>query len=285
MTGIAVIVVACNSGPLLAQCVSRVLADSLCSELVVVDNASLDPTLSGVAALVDPRLRIERMGRNAGFAVACNRGAAISSAPWLLFLNPDVLLEADTLTRLLAVTRSRAGIGLLGADVHDANGGREAAARRRDPTPWRMLATQLARWSRGRYFADSGLELAPRDEAVSIVDACSGALMLIARERFRAVGGFDEGYFLHAEDLDLCRRVRDAGHQVGVANDVAVVHVQGESSKARPYFVIWHKHCSLWRYFAKFETLRLWTPRGFGIAAMLGLRMLAQMGGRALRLR
>jgi len=70
---------------------------------------------------------------------------------------------------------------------------------------------------------------------------------------FVSLGGFDGGYRLHAEDLDLCRRVREAGHTVLVANDVRVVHVRGVSSRTRPVFVEWHKHRGLWRYFRKFE--------------------------------
>jgi GT2 family glycosyltransferase len=88
------------------------------------------------------------------------------------------------------------------------------------------------------------------------VDAVSGALMLLPRILFARIGGFDAGYRLHAEDLDLCRRVRDAGAVVAVANDVRVMHVRGVSSRARPLFVEWHKHRGFWRYFRKFEAAR-----------------------------
>jgi GT2 family glycosyltransferase len=88
------------------------------------------------------------------------------------------------------------------------------------------------------------------------VDAVSGALMMLPRALFARIGGFDAGYRLHAEDLDLCRRVRDAGAPVAVANDVVVLHVRGVSSRARPMFVEWHKHRGLWRYFRKFEAPR-----------------------------
>ena len=77
--------------------------------------------------------------------------------------------------------------------------------------------------------------------------------MLLPRILFERVGGFDPRYRLHAEDLDLCRRVRQAGAIVAVANDVRVLHLRGVSSRARPFFVEWHKHRGLWRYFSKFE--------------------------------
>lgn len=285
MTGIAVIVVAHDSGPLLAQCVTRVLADAACCEVLVVDNASQDGAVDAVAAMKDARVRIESMGRNAGFAAACNRGVELSISPWLLFLNPDALVANDTLTRLCDIAQCSPGIGLLGADVRDVNGLCEAAARRRDPTLARLWSTQCARLFGGHAESTRGLELPPRDETLSVVDATSGALMLMPRELFLRIGGFDEGDFLHAEDLDLCRRVRDAGRQVAVANTVPVTHVQGMSSRSRPFFVIWHKHRSLWRYFAKHEGLRAWTPRGALLLTLLGMRMLAQGGGRLIRRR
>ena len=73
------------------------------------------------------------------------------------------------------------------------------------------------------------------------------------RDADYAVGGFDEGYFLHCEDLDLCRRVRDAGHVVLLAGDVSVLHAGGGSSRRRPLFVSWHKHRGMWRWFRRFD--------------------------------
>jgi len=89
--------------------------------------------------------------------------------------------------------------------------------------------------------------------ALEDVEAVSGALMLLPRAVFARIGGFDEGYFLHCEDLDLCRRVRDAGLRVVCANDVCVVHVKGSSSRSRPFFVARHKHRGMWRWFVKFD--------------------------------
>jgi len=285
MTAASVVIVSFNSGPLLTTCVERALANAACEEVVVVDNASSDHCIDPLRAIGDPRLCIESLPENRGFAVACNHGAAQSTSPWLVFLNPDALLEPDTLSRLLQIVHADATIGLLGADVRDAHGQREAAARRRDPTVSRLVATQLSRMPGARACAARGLELLPRDEALSEVDAVSGALMLLPRALFERIGGFDEAFFLHAEDLDLCRRVRATGARVVVANSVAVTHAQGTSSRSRPYFVIWHKHRSLWRYFAKHEGLRLLSWRGMALLPLLALRMGAQSLARGFRRR
>ena len=79
------------------------------------------------------------------------------------------------------------------------------------------------------------------------------ALMLMPLGLFLQLAGFDEEFHLHVEDLDLCRRTREAGYEVLIANDLTVVHVGGVSSRSRPVWVEWQKHASLWRYFRKFE--------------------------------
>ena len=177
-----------------------------------------------------------------------HEGRAHADAPWLAFVNPDLQVEPDTLVRLRAHAVSLGGEVLLGADLYGEDGVYDGAARRRDPDFAAMLRNPAA---------GTCLEV-PRDPALALqpVDAVSGALMLVPRELFRRIGGFDEGYRLHAEDLDLCRRAREVGALVAVANDVAVLHVRGVSSRSRPLFVEWHKHRGLWRYFSRFEAPR-----------------------------
>ena len=242
---IAAIVVTHQSAGTIEECLTRLRAAAGVAEIRVVDNASGDDTLAVVHrhAAADPRVRFIANPDNPGFAVACNQGAADSQAPWLAFVNPDCLVETDSLVRLRAHADSL-GEALLGADLVDEAGVRDTAARRHAP----QFATMLRAPSSAR------LGVAVDDgQAVQRVDAVSGALMLMPRGLFRRIGGFDPGYRLHAEDLDLCRRARDAGAVVAVANDVRVVHVRGVSSRSRPVFVEWHKHRGFWRYFSKFE--------------------------------
>ncbi len=247
---IAVIVVTHQSAATIDECLSRLRAAHEVAAIRVVDNASDDGTLAIVQrhAAADPRLRFIANPDNPGFAVACNQGARSldqgAGAPaWLAFVNPDCLLEPEALSRLHANTQAL-GDALLGADLVDERGVRDPAARRRDPDFLSML----------RAPANARLGIAVDESSpVQTVDAVSGALMLLPRALFERIGGFDEGYRLHAEDLDLCRRAREAGAIVAVANDVRVVHVRGVSSRARPGFVEWHKHRGLARYFDKFE--------------------------------
>jgi len=254
----SVVIVAADSGADLQRCVESVLASSSAVEVIVSDNASTDGSIETVAArwAEDARVRVLRNGRNLGFGAGCNRGATLATGDALLFLNPDCVLEADTLARLRAHLAGDATLGLLGARIVGADGRTEAASRRRDPTLRRALMslTGLARLQ-ARWPALSGIALPARNDAPALetVEAVSGALMLLPRAMFAQVGAFDEGYFLHCEDLDLCRRVRDAGRRVACANDVRVVHGKGSSSRRRPFFVARHKHRGMWRWFVKFD--------------------------------
>lgn len=252
------IVVSYQSAATIDECLQRLRACEGIASIRVVDNQSTDGTLDIVQrhAAGDPRLRFIANPDNPGFSVGCNQGAAdLEPSPeggdWLGFVNPDCMVERDTFTRLLAAVQPLRE-ALAGVDQVDEQGVRDAAVRRRDPDFGAMLAGLL----RGGSSA-SDLSLPPDDtRELQQVEATSGALMLMPRHLFMRIGGFDEGYRLHAEDLDLCRRVREAGVPVVVANRVRVLHVRGVSSRSRPFFVEWHKHRGLWRYFSKFEASR-----------------------------
>ncbi len=248
---IGVVVVTYRSAATVDECLLRLRAADGVAAIRVIDNASDDGTLAIVQrhAAGDARVRFVANPDNPGFAVACNQGAAAmadagNANTWLAFVNPDCLVEVDSLAQLRAHARRLDGHALVGADLVGEGGIRDPAARRREPDFSAMLRSPSA----------SKLAV-PVDVKRSLqqVDVISGALMLLPRILFERIGGFDAGYRLHAEDLDLCRRVRDAGAVVAVANDVRVVHVRGVSSRSRPMFVEWHKHRGLWRYFRNFE--------------------------------
>lgn len=249
-TRVAAVVVTYQSASTIDECLTRLRAAEGVDAIRVVDNDSRDDTLEVVQrhAVADARVRFIANPDNPGFSVACNQGARDVDAAWLAFVNPDCLVERDTFTRMLALVPDGTAL-LLGADLVDEAGRRDPAARRSDPDFGRMLQGVLrnpAGKSQLAVAIDDTLPLQP-------VEAVSGALMLLPRALFQRVGGFDEGYRLHAEDLDLCRRVRAAGGAVTVANAVRVLHVRGVSSRSRPVFVEWHKHRGLWRYFSRFE--------------------------------
>jgi GT2 family glycosyltransferase len=251
----SIIIVAADSGVTLRECITRALASGVPVELILVDNGSRDGVPQALARAYerDERVRVVYNHANLGFGPAVNVGARQAGGEALLVLNPDCMLEPETLSCMLDVQRVHPDAGVIGAVVCDADGTPDPASRRRDPLLQRSLNEMTGRVKRdaSRY---EGVDVSgPMPYAVIETENVSGALMLLPRAAFEQVGGFDEGYFLHCEDLDLCRRARDAGYKVLLAGNVRVRHAKGGSSAHRPVFVSYHKHRGMWRWFRKFD--------------------------------
>lgn len=256
----SIVIVTADSGPSTRQCVNRALASDVPVEVIVVDNGSSDGQPEAIARghAQDRRVRVVYNRSNWGFGRAANIGATYARGRDLVFLNPDCTLAPDTVRRMRAALDSRRNAGLVGAVIHDADGRVDPASRRRDPLLGRVLASLRGRTGD----AVEGVDVpGAMPEGLSPEEAVSGALMMLPRRVFERCKGFDERYFLHFEDLDLCRRVRDAGYEVLLAGNVRVEHAGGGSSRHRPVFVSRHKHAGMWRWFRTFDPAagRLWT--------------------------
>ncbi|UPG89213.1 glycosyltransferase family 2 protein [Luteibacter aegosomaticola] len=242
----SIIIVLADSGPLTRECVEHALASDRPVEVILVDNGSDDgvPEALDRAYVGDDRVRVVYNRANLGFGPAVNRGAVHARGKWLLVLNPDCLIDPDTITRMGAHIGPHTGI--VGAVVQDASGQVDPASRRRDPLLGRAIATKLGR--------GGGIDIAgPLPAGAEPVEIVSGAILLMPRAAFETLGGFDETFFLHCEDMDLCRRARDMGYQVLLAGDVQVMHGKGGSSRHRPVFVSRHKHRSMFIWFRRHD--------------------------------
>ncbi|WP_309475774.1 glycosyltransferase family 2 protein [Pseudomonas sp. B21-010] len=252
-----VIIVNYNAGELLLACVRSAFAAGA-SNVIVVDNDSHDDSLMLVERThaAGDSLQILRNTANLGFAVACNQGARLSAAPNLFFLNPDTVLAADAIDHLLLALRSAPEIGMVGGFLCNPDGSEQAGGRRVFPTPRRafMRAFGLSRLSAlfPSLLSDFLLHKEPLPSVPIVVEAVSGACMLVKREAIESVGLWDEDYFLHCEDLDWCMRFHQAGWRVLFVPDARVMHVFGGCSRQRPYFVEWHKHLGILRFYRKF---------------------------------
>ena len=262
-TDTGAVVVTYQSARTIGRCLELLLASPTVVRIVVVDNASTDGTLTLLEdlALQQQRITLVRNSDNRGFGSACNQGASALATPWVAFVNPDCFAGPGAMGKLVNHGLARAGAGMLGVDMTDEFGQSDPATRRRDPS-LRELLGQAGRRDDLYLGRDPKLDLQP-------VEAISGALMLMPLGLFLQLGGFDEAFRMHVEDLDLCRRTREAGYEVLVANDITVVHVGGVSSRAHPVWVERQKHASLWRYFRKFEEAQ--TPPWMRPLLWLGL--------------
>jgi GT2 family glycosyltransferase len=251
---ISTIIVNYNAGGLLLNCVDSLLNCPLEIEIIVVDNASTDGSLEALLGL--PCIQIIRNPINAGFAAACNSGALVATAPFVLFLNPDCYFNPGTMVKLLEAMCQDERIGMAGGLLTDLDGTEQAGGRRAVPTPWRSFvrAFGLARFSERwpRLFYDFHLHKQPLPAQPIEVEAISGACMLVKREAMTNVGAWDEGYFLHCEDLDWCMRFRQKGWKVMFVPSAQIFHEHGGCSRTRPIFVEWHKHKGMMRFYRKF---------------------------------
>jgi len=253
---ISVVVVNYNAGQFLIDCVQSALP--VVDEIVLVDNASKDGSVDRCIQQFpdESRLKIVRNSRNLGFAVACNAGFQQAQGDVVLFLNPDCQLDAAAVSEMLQVLQSDAAIGMVGGLLVNADGSEQGGGRRAVPTPWRSfvrafgLSRFATRWP--KLFFDFHLHKQPLPTHPIEVEAISGACMLVKRQAVEAVGLWDEGYFLHCEDLDWCMRFRRAGWTIVFVPSAVVVHALGVSSRSRPVFVEWHKHKGMLRFYRKF---------------------------------
>lgn len=280
------IIVTYNAGIQLADCVQSVLAEGA-RHVLIVDNDSRDNSLAYLSASIsDARVTIIRNGRNLGFASACNIGARTSNARTLLFINPDCVLADGSLRRMLDVLESDSSIGMVGGLLCNPDGSEQPGGRRAFPTPRRAFMqafgfSRLGKWFPS-LFSDFLLHMEPLPTAPTPVEAISGACMLVKREALEDVGLWDEGYFLHCEDLDLCVRFWYKKWRVVFVPDARVIHARGVCSRHRPFFVEWHKHRGMLRFYNKFFRKRypapLWWLVVLGVWLRFGLVCLCVAG-------
>jgi GT2 family glycosyltransferase len=203
-----------------------------------------------------PHIRVINNSQNLGFAAACNIGVKAATGKYLLFLNPDCILATDAVQRMLEAIDSIDSVGMVGGLLVDPDGMEQGGSRRAIPTPWRSLVrvTGLSHFADNcpQLFYDFYLHKEPLPSGPIEVEAISGACMLVSRSAMDKIGQWDEIYFLHCEDLDLCMRFRLMGLKILFAPDAKIVHEKGGCSKNRPIFVEWHKHKGMMLFYRKF---------------------------------
>jgi GT2 family glycosyltransferase len=249
---VAVVVVSYETRETLVEGLAALAAEPTAS-VVVVDNASRDGTAAAVRERF-PNVRLIANAENVGFARACNQGARESAAPFLLFLNPDATLAPGSLRTLTALLEARSRVAVVGPRTRSANGDIQVST---GPDLSLVSEIRQRRLVRGvaRRDAAALVEAESLHAVEREVDWVSGACLMIRREAFDAVSGFDERFFLYEEDADLCRRVRQAGWQVLFSPAAEARHALGRSMARSPerarleyrrsHVLYYRKHCGL----------------------------------------
>lgn len=245
---VGAVLVSYNVRPLLLRCIESLRADGI-ERIVVVDNASHDGSAAAAAAV--PGVEVVALDVNIGFGGGVNRGAALVTEPYLLVVNPDVEVEPGCTKTLVAAMESGADIGLTAPRIETPDG-RLYESVRRFPTLTDALGHAFLHflWPDNRF--SRRYKMLDGDHSVaSDVDWVAGTCLLLRREAWLSVGGFDEGFFMYMEDVDLSRRLGEAGWRRRYEPDARIVHEIGRSTDQTPYRMIAAHHRSLYRYVAK----------------------------------
>lgn len=248
-----VVMVGYFTGSALYRSLPRALDDRDVGHVVLVDNGNdrvVRDWLDELTQKYDNLTVVEGHG-NIGFARGCNLGAMVGTGDYLLFLNPDAVIEPGAVRHMVETLSALPTLALVGARLLNTNGEEQRGSRRGQLTPWAALVVLLRLGAWIPRTADH-LRIHREDDPVSPgpvdMPTVSGAAFMMRRSDYQAIGGLDEGYFLHVEDIDICKRVRDAGGRVVFDPRARVVHY-GSTSRANPLFIEWHKGWGFVRYF------------------------------------
>ena len=246
---LSVVLVTSNSLPALDDCLACLKPElaSTGATLVAVDNGSSDGSPDHVASAV-PGAVVIRNPRNRGFAAACNQGARAAAGSHLVFLNPDVCVDPGALETMEQALAVHPESGLVSARLRGPDGAFQPTCRR-FPTPanlWRSRGSVLWRW-----WGRGGGYTLPDYPEPTRVPAVAATFVMVRRDRFEAVNGFDERFFVYLEDTDLSFRFDRSGRPNLFVPSAGATHLWGHGSSAGRLRRACLHHASMWKYFQK----------------------------------
>ena len=252
---VSAVVVNYNARDYLLDCVRSLRAEGI-TDVVVADNASVDGSEHALRA-ADPDAYWHGTGANLGLGTGANRGAARvanAHAPYLLVCNPDVVLEPGALKAMVEAMEVDPRRGIVGPRIEDADGEFYPSARTFPDLVDAVGHAFLGMVAPNNPFTRRYCMLDWDHAEAAEVDWVSGSCFLARREAWDAIGGFDESFFMYAEDVDLCWRTTRAGWKVFYEPSARVAHVQGASTNQHPYRMILEHHKALLRFAARSTT-------------------------------
>lgn len=228
---VSVIIVSYNAKYFLDQCLASVEAalEGVDGEIIVVDNHSPEKSVEFVKPH-HPNVKFIALNENLGFAKANNLGVQHAQGEYVLILNPDMLIPEDLFQNILPFADSQPDLGALGIRLIDANGKFHPESKRNIPgfrnTFGKLFGAFLSKsQTKGYYKTEVGeFEVAPAEILV-------GAFMLIRKDRYQEVGGFDERYFMYGEDIDLSFSLLNQGYTNYYFGESTAIHYKGESTR------------------------------------------------------
>lgn len=297
MIDVSIIIVSYNTKDLLKSCVNSLYQTTpkkLKTEIIVIDNKSSDESTEMIRNEF-PRVILIANKENLGFSKANNLGIKKASGRYLLFLNPDTVVQKDTLSEMISFMDNHQNCGASTCKIEIPNGMLDDAAHRAFPTPWNAIThfSGLSKLFRTQKLF-TGYSLGWMDpNSIHEIDSCAGAFMLVRHEAGEEVHWWDEDFFWYGEDIDFCYRLKEKGWKIYYVPTVSILHYKGVSggikresksistatketkiraTKARfeAMRLFYKKH-----YMQKYPSYLTWlVMRGVGIKEWITLRMI-----------
>lgn len=234
---VSIIIVNYNTGEFLRECLSSVynfVSKKVAYEVIVVDNASTDNSVE-IVKKDFPQVLLLTSTLNIGFSRGNNVGIKRAKGKYILFLNPDTVMQKDTLEKMIAFMDEHENAGASTCYLEMPNGKLDDASHRGFPTPWNAFCyfSGLAKLFPGSMFFN-GYNLGWRNLGKTHeIDALAGAFMLVRAEAGEEAGWWDETFFFYGEDLDFCYRLKEKGWKIYFVPTVSVLHHKGVSGGIR----------------------------------------------------
>ena len=207
-------------------------SSNLKKEIIIIDNASDDGSVDFIREKF-PQIKLIANQKNLGFGKANNIGLKEATGKFILLINPDTIVAEDTFEKMIKFFELNPSAGLAGCKILNPDGTLQLACRRSFPGPWTSFTkvTGLSSlFPNSRIFARYNLTYLDENQTYE-VDAISGSFMMMRKEVYEKVGGFDEQFFMYGEDLDLCYRIQKDGFKVYYVHSTQIIHYKGESTK------------------------------------------------------
>ncbi len=210
----------------------RKAINNISTEIIVVDNASEDGSVEVIKERF-PEVKLIVNKTNIGFGAANNLALKEAKGKYFLLINPDTILREDTLRVMIDFFESHPDCGIAGCKVLNPDGTLQLACRRAFPGPWTSFTKVMGLsklFPKSPIFAKYNLTYLDENKTYE-VDAVSGAFMMLRKEVYDKIGGFDSQFFMYGEDLDLCYRAQKANYKVYYVHSTEIIHYKGESTK------------------------------------------------------
>lgn len=230
---LSVIILNYNVRDFLEQCVLSVqnALETIDGEIIVVDNNSSDDSCTMMRHRF-PNIKLIENKENYGFPKGNNIGVAVAQGEYICILNPDTVVAEDTFTKVLAFAKKQSDLGIVGCKLIDGTGNFLPESKRGVPTPW-VAFTKITGLYKifpksslfNKYYAQH-----LNENETGKVDILVGAFMVMKRDLYLEVGGFDENCFMYSDDIDLSYTVLQKGKSNYYCNETSVIHYKGEST-------------------------------------------------------